>query len=84
MAETVQIEAARIPDRDRLLTLLVDHGLAAEPDGEVDIRIPCADGQHDSECDDVLAHVESVVMDLGAPFVPIKHDGVIYVRPPLS
>jgi hypothetical protein len=83
MSESVQIEAARIPDRDRLLALLVDHGLAAEPDGEVDIRIPCGDDP-EVECDEVLAHVESVVMDLGAPFVPVKHEGVIYVRPPLA
>jgi hypothetical protein len=25
-----------------------------------------------------------MIMSLGAPFVPIKHDGVIYIRPPLS
>jgi hypothetical protein len=25
-----------------------------------------------------------MIMSLGAPFVPVKHEGVIYVRPPLS
>jgi hypothetical protein len=25
-----------------------------------------------------------VITSIGAPFVPIKHDGVIYIRPPLS
>ena len=83
MAETVQVEAARIPDRDRLLELLVEHGLAAEPVGEVEIRIPC-DEADQAACDEVLEHVESVVFDLGAPFVPIKHEGVIYVRPPIA
>jgi hypothetical protein len=83
MNEAVNVEAARIPDRDRLLKLLVDHGLPAEAEGEVDIRIPYADGD-DAASDDVLAQVESVVMHLGAPFVPVKHEGVIYVRPPVS
>jgi hypothetical protein len=24
------------------------------------------------------------IMQIGAPFVPIKHEGTIYIRPPLS
>jgi hypothetical protein len=83
MAETVQVAAARIPDRDRLLELLLDHGLAAEAVGEVEIRIPC-DEADESACDEVLEHVEAVVFDLGAPFVPMKHEDVIYVRPPIA
>jgi hypothetical protein len=83
MSENVQVEAARIPDRDRLLELLVRHGLAAEPEGEVEIRIPC-DEADEAACSEILEHVESVVFDLGAPFVPIKHAGVIYVRPPIA
>ena len=84
MSESVQVEAARIPARDRLLAMLRDHGLPAEPEGEVDIRIPCDDGGLDGACDDVLQHVESVVFDLGAPFIPQKHEGVIYVRPAIA
>ena len=84
MSETVHVEAARIPDRDRLLAMLKDHGLPAEPEGEVEIRIPCDDGQLEGACDDIRQQVESVVMDLGAPFIPQKHEGVIYVRPPLA
>ena len=83
MSETVQVEAARIPDRDRLLEMLIDHGLPAEAYDEVEIRIPC-EAHDEATCDDVLAHVEAVVIDLGAPFVPMKHDGVIYVRPPIA
>jgi hypothetical protein len=82
MSESVQVEAARIPDRDRLLQLLIEAGLPAEADGEVDIKIPCADDDGETACEDVLSSVEGVVFDLGAPFVPVKHEGVIYVRPP--
>ena len=32
----------------------------------------------------VFAHVERMIMSIGAPFVPLEHEGVIYVRPPLS
>lgn len=81
MSETVHVEAARIPDRDRLLATLQEHGLSARPLGEVEIEIPL-DG--DDADDEVYAHVEKVVMTLGAPFVPIKHEGVIYVRPPVG
>jgi predicted SpoU family rRNA methylase len=81
VTETVHIEAARIPDRDRLLATLQEHGLSARPLGEVEIEIPL-DG--DDEGDEVYAQVEQVVMTLGAPFVPIKHEGVIYVRPPVG
>jgi hypothetical protein len=81
MSETVQVEAARIPDRDRLLRLLHDEGLDAHAVDEVGIEVPLADETANAT---VFAHVETVIMDIGAPFVPIKHDGVIYIRPPLS
>ena len=76
--DEVQVEAARIPDRDRLLQELRDAGLEAEPVDEVGIQVTTGD---DAE---VFAHVEQMIMSIGAPFVPLEHEGVIYVRPPLS
>jgi hypothetical protein len=81
MTDPVHVEAARIPDRDRLLATLQEHGHSARPLGEVEIEIPL---DSDGEGDDVYADVEQVVMNLGAPFVPIKHEGVIYIRPPVG
>ena len=83
MATTVHVEAARIPDRDRLLQELQEAGLDARPIEEVCIEVPCGDDT-DAACDDLMVHAESVITSIGAPFVPIKHDGVIYIRPPLS
>jgi hypothetical protein len=83
MSETVQVEAARIPDRDRLLQELLAAGVEARAVEEVCIEVPCGDDAGQA-CDDLYAHAESVIMSLGAPFVPIKHEGVIYIRPPLS
>jgi hypothetical protein len=83
MRETVQVEAARIPDRDRLLQELLAAGIEARSVEEVCIEVPCGDDAGQA-CDDVYAHAESVIMSLGAPFVPIKHEGVIYIRPPVS
>jgi hypothetical protein len=71
------VEAARIPDRDRLLKELRAAGLEAQPEDEVGIQVRTDD-------DALLAEVEGLITTLGAPFVPIKHDGVIYVRPPVS
>jgi len=79
---TIDLHAARIPDRDKLVELLRAHGLVAEPHGELDIQVPCED-QGDA-CDELFTHVEALVMDLGATMIPIKHDGVIYLRPPVG
>jgi hypothetical protein len=87
MTETVQVEAARIPDRDRLLEELRASGLDAravdEVGIEVGIEVP-VESEAEAAADEVLAHAESVIMSIGAPFVPIKHEGTIYIRPPLS
>jgi hypothetical protein len=83
MTETVHVEAARIPDRDRLLAELREAGLEARPVDEVCIEVPCGEDA-DLACDELMSHAESVITSIGAPFVPIKHDGVIYIRPPVS
>ena len=79
----LEVEAARIPDRDRLLAELRDAGLDARPVDEVGIEVRVGD-KAEEVGDEVFAHVEEVTMRIGANFVPIKHEGVIYVRPPLS
>ncbi|HLX20703.1 MAG TPA: hypothetical protein VKR23_11175 [Gaiellaceae bacterium] len=76
---TIQVEAARIPDRDQLLALLREHHLDAEPENEVGIVVSNQDG--DGE---VYSTVEELIMRIGAPFVPIKHESVIYIRPPVG
>jgi hypothetical protein len=84
MAETsVQVEAARVPDRDRLLHELREAGLDARPVEEVCIEVPCGEDT-DTASDELLARTEHLITSLGAPFVPMKHDGVIYIRPLLS
>jgi hypothetical protein len=40
VSENVQVEAARIPDRDRLLQELREAGLDARPVDEVGIEVP--------------------------------------------
>jgi hypothetical protein len=79
--EDIPVQAARIPDRDRLLHELREAGLDARPIGEVEIMVATDDPNAER---DVLALVEHRIMSVGAPFVPLKHDGVIYVRPPVS
>jgi hypothetical protein len=79
MPTTVPVTAARIPDRDRLLGELRSAGLAAEPVGEVEIVVHSKNGD-----EAVFAQAEALIMEIGDPFVPIKHDGVIYIRPPVG
>jgi hypothetical protein len=83
MSESVEVEAARIPDRDRLLSELLEAGLDARPVDEVGIEVP-VEGRQDALVDELFAHAESVIMSIGAPFVPIKHEGTIYIRPPVG
>jgi hypothetical protein len=80
---SVQVEAARIPDRDRLLGELREQGLDARPVDEVGIEVPCG-GDPDEACTELLGQVEGMIMSIGAPFVPMQHEGTIYIRPPLS
>lgn len=79
MTSTARVEAARIPDRDRLLKALREEGLGAEPEDEVGIVVPVGEGGGE-----LFHHVEGVVFSVGAPFVPIEHEGVIYIRPPVG
>jgi hypothetical protein len=81
-ADAVQVEAARIPDRDRLLRELRDAGLDASPVDEVGIEVPLGDAEDAS--DEVFGLAEDTIMRIGAPFVPMKHEGTIYIRPPTS
>ena len=79
MSSTIRVEAARIPDRDRLLEALQDEGLDAKAEDEIGIVVPL--GQADGE---LFHQVEGVIFSVGAPFVPIEHEGVIYIRPPVG
>jgi hypothetical protein len=79
MPSKVRVEAARIPDRDRLLEALQNEGLDAKPEDEIGIVVPVSEGGGE-----LFHQVEGVVFSVGAPFVPIEHEGVIYVRPPVG
>ena len=79
MTTHVQVKAARIPDRDRLLAALRDEGLDAEARDELEIVVPIGEGGAA-----VFHQVETLVISVGAPFVPIEHEGVIYIRPPVG
>jgi hypothetical protein len=83
VSDNLEVQAARIPDRDRLLADLREANLDAHPVGEVEIEVRVGDNP-DEVTDEVFAHVQDVTMRIGANFVPIKHGGVIYVRPPVS
>ena len=83
MSDNLEVQAARIPDRDRLLADLREANLDAHPVGEVEIEVRVGDNP-DEVTDEVFAHVQDVTMRIGANFVPIKHGGVIYGRPPVS
>ena len=81
MSSTIEVAAARIPDRDRMVELLQGHGLDARPHDEVGIEVHTPG---DGGTDEVFEEVEALIMNLGATMIPQKHEGVIYIRPPVS
>jgi hypothetical protein len=83
MSTIIDVEAARIPDRDQLLEQLRAQGLDARPVDDLGIEVPCGDDDPGA-CDELFTQVEAMIMDLGAQMIPIKHEGVIYVRPPVG
>jgi hypothetical protein len=80
----LDVMAARIPDRDRLLRELVAAGLDAKPVDELSIEVICAAGDDEAALDDIVARAEQLIESVGAAFIPIKHAGVIYIRPPIG
>jgi hypothetical protein len=50
--------------------------------GEVEIEVVADAG--DGAADEVFTHAEQLILSIGAPFVPQKHEGTIYIRPPVS
>ena len=83
MSSEIQVEAARIPDRDRLLAALQEQGLDARPLNEVGIEVH-TERDGDDLTDELYSQVEALVMEIGAPFVPVKHEAVVYMRPPTN
>jgi hypothetical protein len=85
MTESIDLEVARVVDRDMLLEALREQGIEAEPieeEGRLGFRIPCADGESDGACDDMLARTEQLIADGGLPLVPHRGDGFVFLRPP--
>ena len=82
MDEVVRVVAARIPDRNRLLALLSENGHDARPVNgvEIDVHVPAIATTEPA----IYSEVEDAVMNIGDAFVPVKHQGVIYVRPPVG
>ncbi len=85
MSETIELQVARAVDRDALLEVLRGRGIEVEPledDDALGFRIPCADGDSDRACGELLAQLESLVADTGLPLVPQRGDGFVFLRPP--
>jgi hypothetical protein len=84
--EIVEIEVARVADREQVLALLaarrIDARAVDRADGALGIEVSCGDGQQDRVCGDLLAELESWVSADGVPLVPLRADDAIFLRPP--
>lgn len=85
MSESIELQVARVVDREALLEVLSERGIEAELLDEGDalgLRIPCDDGAADEACGDLLAQLEDLVAETGLPLVPQRGDGFVFLRPP--
>jgi hypothetical protein len=85
MSDEIQVQVARVVDREAILEVLEANGMAAQPieeEGVLGFRIPCEDGESERACDDLVATVESLIADAGLPLVPQRGDGFVFLRPP--
>jgi hypothetical protein len=82
MAETISVEVARYRERDLLGEALEEHGYKATPveeTGRLGFDVECED---DAACDDLLHQMELLVGELDVPFIPIRGEGFVFLRPP--
>jgi hypothetical protein len=85
MSESVELQVARVVDRDALVAALREQGIESEPieDGDVlGVRVACGDGEAERTCDELLARLELLVAEADLPLVPQRGDGFVFLRPP--
>ena len=79
MSDTIQVEAARIPDRNKLVELLREHGLDAQPENEVSIIVPC-----DDDGGELFSYVEGLIMISARPSFRSSTRAWMDIRPPVG
>ena len=85
MGDEIELQVARVVDREAVLAALREHGVEAEPTedaGALGVRVPCGDGDSEQTCEELLAQLEKLVADAGLPLVPQRGDGFVFLRPP--
>ena len=83
MAESISVEVARYRERDLLGKALEQRGYVARPVEEtarLGFEVDCDDSER--SCDELLHEMELLVQDLGTPFIPVRGDGFVFLRPP--
>lgn len=85
MAETISVEVARYAERDLLGEALRERGydpVPVEETGRLGFEVQCDDGGSGPACDDMLHEMELLVDELDVPFIPMRGDGFVFLRPP--
>ena len=85
MSETISVEVARYRERDLLGKALEERGYDATPVeemGRLGFDVVCDDGNSGAACDDMLHEMELLVGELDLPFIPIRGEGFVFLRPP--
>jgi hypothetical protein len=77
VAGSINVQTARIVDRQTVLELLEERGLEAKAgDSDLTVEVRCDD------CAELLVELETLVREAQLPLVPVEDEGRIFLRPP--
>jgi hypothetical protein len=86
MSDAIEVDVARVSDRDRVASMLRDRGLevrTVDEDGRVGIEVPCGEDAG-RRCEEVVGELEAWIAESGIPLVPEQLDDRVFLRPPGS
>jgi hypothetical protein len=86
MPASIEVELARVVDRDELLERLRAHGFDAREPGDDDalsLEVPCG-ASADRACDEIVSALETWVAETRIPLVPERLADRVLLRPPGS
>jgi hypothetical protein len=86
MSDTIEVDAARVDDRNQVAAMLRERGFdvqTVDEGGRVGIDIPCG-GDAGRRCEEIVSELEAWIAESGIPLVPEQLDDRVFLRPPGS
>ena len=86
MSDAIEVDVARVADRDRVAATLRERGFdvrTVDENGRIGIEVPCAENTG-RRCDEIVGELEAWIAESGIPLVPEQLEDRVFLRPPGS